>query len=84
MDKPGNPAAKKAGLHHRPAFKFCSRPLIVNLVHFMAKHFRHQDTKTQKYILTKGFHLRLSAFAAIFSGLSGLGVNYGLTFPNLV
>jgi hypothetical protein len=50
------------------------RQLIVNFVHFMAKHFRHQDTKTQKHILTKGFRLCLSAFVAIFSGLSGLGL----------
>ena len=39
----------------------------------MKKHFRHKDTKTQKYILTKSFPLCLSAFVANFSGLSRLG-----------
>jgi hypothetical protein len=42
----------------------------VNFVHFMAKHFRHQDTKMN---FNKGFLLWLYAFVAIFSGLSGLG-----------
>ena len=40
----------------------------------MVKHLRHQDTKTQRLILTKGFALCLGAFVAIYSGLSGLGI----------
>jgi hypothetical protein len=41
-------------------------------LHFMTKHLRHQDTKTQRKILTKGFALCLGAFVAICSGLSEL------------
>jgi len=37
----------------------------------MAKIFSPQDTKTQKWILAKGFPLCLRAFVANFSGLSG-------------
>jgi hypothetical protein len=32
----------------------------------------HQDSKTQRGVLTKGFALYLGAFVAIFSGLAGL------------
>jgi hypothetical protein len=32
-----------------------------------APYFRHQDAKTQRLILTKGFALRLGAFVAIYS-----------------
>jgi hypothetical protein len=45
----------------------------VNFVQFKAKHLRHQDDKTQKSILAKKFPLCLSAFVALFSGLSGFG-----------
>jgi len=47
------------------------KSLIVSLVHFMVKHFCHQDTKTQIYIFAKGFPLCLGAFVAIWSGLAG-------------
>jgi hypothetical protein len=47
--------------------------LIVISLQFMKKHFRRQDTKTRRRILTKDFPLCLGAFVAICSGLSGLG-----------
>ena len=42
------------------------RVLIVNSLHFMQKHFRHQDTKTQSLIFTNSFALCLCALVAIF------------------
>ena len=42
------------------------RVLIVNSLHFVQKHFRHQDTKTQSLIFTNSFALCLSALVAIF------------------
>jgi len=50
------------------------RRLIVNFVHFMAKHYRHQDTEAQKGLLTNGVPSCRCAFVAILSGLSGLGL----------
>jgi hypothetical protein len=38
----------------------------------MAKHFRHQDAKTQRKVLIKDLAGCLGAFVAIFPGLSGL------------
>jgi hypothetical protein len=35
-------------------------------MHFAAKQFRHQDTKTQRLILTNRFALCLCAIVAIF------------------
>ena len=47
------------------------RPLIVNFVHFMAKHYRHQDTKAQKGLLTNGVSSWLCAFVATFPACPG-------------
>ena len=40
--------------------------LVVNSLHFVQKHFRHQDTKTQSLIFTNSFALCLCALVAIF------------------
>jgi hypothetical protein len=53
----------------------CLRRLIVNFVHFMAKHYRHQDTKAQKGLLTNGIFSCLSAFVANFPARPGQGIN---------
>ncbi len=42
------------------------RVLVVNSLHFVQKHFRHQDTKTQSLIFTNSFALCLCALVAIF------------------
>jgi hypothetical protein len=39
---------------------------IDRIHYFMAKHFRHQDTKTQRLIFTNSFALCLCALVAIF------------------
>jgi hypothetical protein len=39
----------------------------------VAKHFHHQDTKTQRQILANSFALCLCAFVAIFSVYPGWG-----------
>jgi sucrose synthase len=41
-------------------------PSAADLRHFVAKHFRHQDTKTQRYVLQNSFPLCFWAFVAIF------------------
>jgi hypothetical protein len=43
------------------------RVLVVNSLHFVQKHFRHQDTKTQSLFFTNSFALGLCAFVAICS-----------------
>jgi hypothetical protein len=45
------------------------RVLIVNSLHFVQKHFRHQDTKTQRLIFTNRFALCLCALVAIFPAI---------------
>jgi hypothetical protein len=47
------------------------RPLIVNFVHFMAKHYRHQDTEAQKGLLTNSGPSCFCAFVAIFPARPG-------------
>ena len=47
------------------------RLLIVNFVHFMAKHYRHQDTKAQKGLLTNNVSSWLCAFVATFPACPG-------------
>ncbi len=42
---------------------------------YLTKYFRHQDTKTRSLIIINIYFLCLSAFVAILSGLSGLGLN---------
>jgi len=37
------------------------RALVVNSLHFMNRHFRHEDTKTRRRIFIKGFTLCLGA-----------------------
>lgn len=37
-----------------------------NSMHLVAKHFRHQDTKTQKLISANSFASCLGAFVAIY------------------
>ena len=49
------------------------RPLIVNFVHFMAKHYRHQNTKAQKRIANQRCLFVALCLRGNFSGLSGLG-----------
>jgi hypothetical protein len=44
--------------------------LMVQFVDFMAKHYRHQDAKAQKGLLTNGVP---SCLCGNFSGSSGLG-----------
>ena len=43
------------------------RRLKVNFLHLVQKKIRHQDTKTQRKLLSKGFPLCLGTFVAIFS-----------------
>ena len=43
--------------------------LGIIFLHFEAKHLCHQDTKTQRWLLTKGFVLCLGAFVANLFGL---------------
>jgi hypothetical protein len=42
------------------------RVLVVNSLHFVQKHLRHQDTKTQSLIVPNSFALCLCALVAIF------------------
>jgi hypothetical protein len=44
----------------------------VNFLHFVAKYFRHQATKTQSMILEKLSFVPLG-LCGKFSGISGLG-----------
>jgi hypothetical protein len=46
-------------------------PSAIIFVKFVAKHFRQQDTKTQRLILANSFALRLCAFVAIFPARPG-------------
>jgi hypothetical protein len=55
-----SPKAPGVGLQER------FRVLVVNSLHFVQKHFRHQDTKTQSLIFTNSFALCLCALVAIF------------------
>jgi hypothetical protein len=47
------------------------RVLVVNSLHFVQKHFRHQGTKTQSLIFTNSFALCLCALVAIISVYPG-------------
>ena len=50
--------------------------LIVKFVDFLAKHYRHQDTKAQKGLLTNGVPSCLCAFVATFPVRPGLELKW--------
>jgi sucrose synthase len=50
----------------RSPYELFLGPSAADLRHFVAKHFRHQDTKTQRYVLQNSFPLCFWAFVAIF------------------
>jgi peroxiredoxin family protein len=47
------------------------RVIVVNSLHFVQKHFRHQDTKAQSLIFTNSFASCLCALVAIFPACPG-------------